>query len=141
MEPEQLRAGEKVAVPEAWKADQAATTERRELIGEWRAWLGAKQQESLDAAPYGRFQSRIPIEALKSFTPEERDELMVAEELEYNRLKPLAQARDEQRRAFVQAGGDAENFDAVWEGYGKDIHIAEEAAESIERAKRSSSPY
>ncbi|MDQ3639630.1 MAG: hypothetical protein M3426_16905 [Actinomycetota bacterium] len=132
---------EKIPVPASILADQEKDAKRRANIGEWRQWLATKQQEELEESPYGRFQSRIPIEALKSFTSEERDELMVSEELEYNRLKPLAQARDEQHRAFVQAGGDAENFDAIWEGYGKDIHIAEVAAESIERAKRSSSPY
>lgn len=141
MEPEQLKPGEKVAVPESFWADQEKKEERRELIGEWRTWLSTKQQEALEANPYAPLRSRIPIEALKAFTAEERDALMTHEELEHSRLQPVARARAEQHRAYVAAGGNAEDFDDQWEGYGREIHTAGVAEANLERAKRASSPY
>lgn len=105
MEPNQLRAGEKVAVPEAWKAQGNKEAARAALIGEWRRWLGSKQQEVLEENSLAPFTSRIPIEALKAFTPEEREELQGHEEAQYRRFAPLAEARHTQRLAYVQAGG------------------------------------
>jgi hypothetical protein len=71
---------EKIPVPAAWLADQEKKEERGKLVTEWREHLATKQKEAVDAAPFGRFESRIPLEALKAFTPEERDQLMVHEE-------------------------------------------------------------
>lgn len=133
---------EKIKVPAAWAAKSAEEAQRRELVGQWREHLATRQREVLDEeGPYGNFRSRLPVEVLKNLTPGEREELMAHEEAEYNRLKPLARAKDEQRRAHVQAGGDAEDFEAQWEAYGKDITISARADESLDRAARASSPY
>lgn len=127
-------------MPEAWKAQGAKEAERRELLGEWRQWLGSKQQEVLEENPLTPFQSRIPVEVLQTLTRAEQDELMASEEQAYNSHKPLAREKDERRRAFVQAGGDPEAFEASWEGYGEHMHLEDVAAANRARAAQSS-PY
>ncbi len=138
MEPEQLREGEKVAVPEAWKADQQKANERRELMGQWREHLSAKQRERLDEDPYANFSSGMSVELIKSLTSAEREELAAHEEIAHARHKPLAREKDDRRRSFVQAGGSAEDFDASWEAYGRHIHIEDVAAANRARATQES---
>lgn len=120
---------EKIKVPAAYQAQRDEEAQRRENVGEWRRYVSAKQREVLDEeGPYGGFKSRIPLDALKAFTPDERDELMAHEEAEYNRLRPLAEARRTQRVAWVKAGGDEEDFDAGWDLGGRENTIAEIAS-------------
>jgi hypothetical protein len=133
---------EKIKVPAAWAAQRDEEAQRRELVGQWREHLATGQRKVLDEeGPYGNFRSRLPVEVLKNLTPNEREELMAHEEAEFNRLKPLARAKDEQRRAHVMAGGSAEAFERQWADYGEAITIDARAAESLDRAARSSSPY
>lgn len=131
----------KIPVPAAWAASRVKEAERRELIGEWRHYLSTRQQDAVNENPHERFKSHIPIETLKNLSPAEREELMIFEEREHGRLKPVAQAEREQRQAFVRAGGDTEIFDANWETYGRDAHIAQVAGEDLDRASRATSPY
>lgn len=141
-EPNQLGPEEKISVPAAFLDRQKKEAERRELIGEWRQHLGAKQREHLEQeGPLAGFKTRISVELFKSLTPEEREELMSHEQAEYNRLKPLATSKSEQRRAFVAAGGDGEDFDEHWELGGKNATIAQMADEKLDRASRASSAY
>lgn len=133
---------EKIKVPAAWTAGREKEAQRRELIGEWRQHLAAQQRKALDEeGTSGGFRTRIPLEVLKSLTDAEREELMSAEEAEYNRLKPIAAAKSDQLRAHVTAGGSAEDFEHMWSTYGKEATIDARAAESLDRAARSSSPY
>lgn len=144
MDPEMLREGEKVAAPDAWKADQEQDAKRRELIGEWRQHLSAKQRKALEeeGTPVG-FKSHMSVELVKALTSDEREELAAHEEAEYRRFAPLAEARRTQRLAYVQAGGDEAEFDEMWEAAGRQMTIAEIAAgEGVEHSpERFSSPY
>jgi hypothetical protein len=116
---------EKIKVPAGWAAERDKEAERRHLIGEWRQHLSAQQRQALDEeGAFGGFKSRLPLEVLKNLTPDEREELMTHEEAEYNRFRPLAEARRTQRAAYVKAGGDAEDFDAGWEVAGREETIA-----------------
>ncbi len=127
MDPSMLRQGEKVAAPARWTAAQRdEEARRRELIGEWRQHLTAKQRDRLETEGAGAaFKTGIPLEALKAFTPEKRLALTAHEEREYRRFKPLAEARRTQRAAWIAAGGGAEDFDAAWsEGFGCEETIA-----------------
>jgi hypothetical protein len=131
----------KIPLPEAYLASMKANDARREMVRQWTSYLELEQQEAVEAAPFGHFRTRIPLESLRSFSAEERAKLMASEEAAYARHKPLAQARDEQRRAFSRAGGEEEAFSDHWEAHGKNAHIAAVAAENLERAKRDGSPY
>ena len=141
IDPDLLNPGEKVAVPKAWSAGMAKEGERRAVIDEFRQQLSRKQQEALDANPLGHFKTRISVEEIKSLSEDEREELRIFEESEYRRFKPLAQAKAEQRRAYVMAGGTAEDFERAWASYGRDLHISQVANETLERAAQSSSTH
>lgn len=142
IDPNQLRDGEKISVPASHQAGQEEKAQRARLIGEWRGFLSAKQRKHLDEeGPHAGFRTRISAELAKALTPQEYEELAGHEQAEYNRLKPLATSKSEQRRAFIAAGGDGEDFDEHWELGGKNATIAQMADERLDRAARSSSAY
>ncbi|MDP9437915.1 MAG: hypothetical protein M3P49_04100 [Actinomycetota bacterium] len=116
---------EKIKVPASWQAGRDQEAQRRKLIGEWRQYLSVQQRKALDEeGAVGSFKSRLSVELLRNLTPDEREELMSAERAEYDRLRPLAEARRTQRAAYVKAGGDAEDFDAGWDLGGREETIA-----------------
>ncbi len=117
---------EKIKAPASWLAEREQEAGRRTLVNEWRRHLTAKQRDRLETEGAGAgFKTAIPLEALKAFTPEERDELVAHEQREYGRFKPLAEARRTQRAAWIAAGGEAEDFDAAWsDGFGREETIA-----------------
>ncbi len=144
IEPEQMKAGEKISIPAAFLAGQEEAAQRKALLGEWRRYLTHQQRKALDEeGSSAGFRTRIPLEALKGFTPEEREELAAHEEAEYRRFAPLAEARRTQRLAYVSAGGAEEEFDEMWAAGGREMTIAEIATGGeIEHSRdRFSSPY
>lgn len=142
MEPHQLKPGETLPAPASYLAGQEEEAQRARLIGEWREHLGAKQRAALEEeGPYAPFKTRMSLELVKSLTPEEREELAIHEQREYDRLKPLAASKGEQRRQFIAAGGDGADFDEMWESGGKNATIAQLADDRLDRASRASSAY
>ncbi len=133
---------EKIPVPASWLAERDKEDARRKLIDEWRQHLSAQQRKALDEeGSTARFRSHLPLEVLKNLTPDEREALMAHEESEYNRFKPLAVAKSEQLRAHVRAGGSAEDFERIWEAYGRDATIDATVAEHLDRESRASQLY
>ncbi len=107
---------EKIKVPAAWSAACDADAQRRQSVEEWKGYLSGQPRKTLETEGVGAvLKTAIPLDKLRAFNPDEQDELMAHEQAEYERLRPLAVARDEQRRAFVAAGGDGESFDGMWE--------------------------
>ena len=117
----------------AMEAEQEKAEKLGATMDERRKWLDRRHREALQEEPYGPFTSKIPLEVLKNLTSQERDQLEAFELQAFHRHRPLAQARDEQRRAFIAVGGDAESFDSIWELGGKDAQAAELASGNIER--------
>ncbi len=121
---------EKIKVPASWQAGRDQEAGRRTLVNEWRRHLTGRQRDRLEMEGAGaRFRTAIPLDALKAFAPEERDELLAHEQREYGRFRPLAEAKSTQRAAWIGAGGDEADFDAAWsDGFGREETIAAIAA-------------
>lgn len=117
-------------------AEQAKADQRWETLDGVREWLDGKHRDALQEEPYGQYVSRLPIELLAKLTIQEREQIDAFERLAFDRHRPLAQAREQQRRAFVAAGGTAAAFELNWETYGGDAHTARLADEHLERARQ-----
>ena len=116
---------------EATEAKAAASQEAMDTL---RSLLDREHEKALESNPYGTFVLRLPVEAMAKLTPQERDQLEAYEFEAFHRHQPMAQAKEQQRGAFVRAGGEAEAFDSFWELGGKDAHAAQAAEELLERA-------
>lgn len=132
---------QKIKPPAHVEADRRRAEEREGNIAELKGWLEDQHRTALDNDPYGQFKYRTPLDVLKALDERERDQIRVFEHLTHDRLKPLAREKSDQRRVFVGAGGNAEDFDKDWENRGRDAHIAGTAFDNLERARRSSSVY
>lgn len=113
-------------------ADREKAAQREKWLEEAADALEIGQRQAAETSPYGRFSSRIPVDV--GLTPEEHDQLLGFERAAFERYKPLAQAKEEQKRAFVGAGGDEGTFDAHWAAGGKEATIAQLAETNLERA-------
>lgn len=132
---------EKIKVPAHVLGEQEQAAARAGSLDEMRLWLEGRHREALEENPYGGFKFRTPLDTLKKLTAEERGELQRHEETTFKRLQPLARGKQEQKRAFVSAGGSAERFEQHWQREGEDAHLFRVAAENVERARRDSSVY
>lgn len=141
MEPDQLKPGEKIAAPAQFEADRARAAEREETLGELRGYLEGEQRKALEADPYGHFKMRVPVGILRELGPQERERVEAFERQAFDRLRPIAKEKADQKRMFVAAGGDPDNFEADWILEREDAHIAKTAASNLERARRASSVY
>lgn len=117
-------------------AEQAKAAQRRETLDELRGELDRMHRKALQESPYSTYVSRVPISLLAKLSSAERDQIENFEQQAFARHQPMAQAREQQRTAFVAAGGEAEAFDSFWEAGGKDAHAAQVAEENLERARR-----
>ncbi len=80
-------------------------------------------------------------EELAGLTPAQQDAKIETARSEWLRRRPVEMARQDARRAHVASGGDAATFDAQWAGGGETAHIATEAKQRQERARRESSIF
>lgn len=115
-------------------AEQARADARRENIGELKGWLDNQHREALEEEPYGRFVSRLPVEDIAKLTPQEREQIAAAEELAFERHKPVAQEKAAQKTAYLLAGGNEADFEQSWREYGREVAIQGLAGERLERA-------
>ena len=139
-EPERTQSG-LIKVPAAYEQERKRSADREKALGELREWLAQEHANALEAKPLATFKTRLPLEVLQNLTEREREQLLSFEQRTFDQQKSIARQKDEQKRAFVSAGGDPEAFEADWAWEGRDATIAAGAADNLERLQRASSPY
>jgi hypothetical protein len=137
VEPEQLQPGQKIRVPESFRAAQQEAQSREGAIGDLRTWLASEHRKDLQENPNRSFKLKSVRQ--ENLTDEERQELAVFEERVFSREKELAMAVERARREWIAAGATEEQFQEHWALFGESEFFAQRVAEN--RARNHSSIY
>lgn len=121
-----------------YEQEREAQAARERTIAELKDALEEKHRKALEENPYRPFASRLPVELMANLTAVELEQIAASEEGAFHRLQPLAQQKEEQRRAYIAAGGSEADFEAGWAAFGEETAVQERAREHLERSRHES---